>query len=272
MLSYQHAYHAGNLADVHKHGALAVLLARMKEKPRPITYVETHAGRGLYDLDAPEAKKTGEAKLGIDRCMKAGGLSHKHPYMAAIAATRAQHGARAYPGSPLIALNFLNPGSTMHLFELHPQEFLGLEQTIQGQLGQKQAHDLHIHAKKVEGFLATLDICPPQARRGLVLIDPSYEIKTDYMDCADFIVRLNQKWPEACVVLWYPILEAGLHHAMAEVLKTDLEAQGSTRLQRREVLFSQRSANHRILGSGLLILNAPFGTDKGLAEVEGWMD
>ncbi|MEL6960479.1 MAG: 23S rRNA (adenine(2030)-N(6))-methyltransferase RlmJ, partial [Pseudomonadota bacterium] len=115
MLSYQHLYHAGNLADVHKHSALAWMLNYLTRKDKPLSYLETHAGRGLYDLASDEASKTGEAAAGIGAL---GDRFSNHPYGAVIAAVRAGNGASAYPGSPLIAAHLLRSDDQMHLAEL----------------------------------------------------------------------------------------------------------------------------------------------------------
>ena len=263
MLSYQHAYHAGNLADIHKHGALCVLLSRMREKPKALTYVETHAGRGLYDLAARESRKTGEAQAGIMKSLKADVPPKGHPYRAVIDKTRDAFGPTTYPGSPMIARILLNDDDPMHLMELHPAEFAALSEAMAG----SGAHLYHR-----DGFEGTLALAPPPSghpRRGLVFIDPSFEIKSEYQSTAAFVVELNQKWPEATIVLWYPILEAGLHGAMIDTLTEAFQAK-SERLMLREVAFKERSEKHRILGSGLVIVNAPYGVDKGLAQVESW--
>jgi 23S rRNA (adenine2030-N6)-methyltransferase len=271
MLSYQHAYHAGNLADIHKHGALCVLLSRMREKPRPITYMETHAGRGLYDLSAPEALKTGEASLGIIKHLNAGIPPKGHPYRTAIEQTRARHGETFYPGSPLIARSILGADDPMHLMELHPAEFDGLRQVMRDP---QNGGGAHLHFR--DGFEGVLAISPPppgHPRRGLVFIDPSYEVKSEYRVCAEFVLELHQKWPEAVIVLWYPVLEAGLHEAMIETL----QGAGLKNLSRREVRFPAPKPDPRkpqrkgILGSGLILVNAPYGTEKGLSQVESWL-
>ncbi len=126
MLSYQHGYHAGNPADLHKHIVLAELLARLTAKPRGISYVETHAGRGLYDLGAPEALKTGEAARGIGRIEPDPATA----FGAVLAAVRTRHGAAAYPGSPLIAKEILRPQDRLVLMELHPAEHAGLRDAL----------------------------------------------------------------------------------------------------------------------------------------------
>src|SRR5690606_36590335 len=117
MLSYQHAYHAGNTADVHKHLHLALLLGTLTAKPRPLTYMETHAGRGLYDLASVEARKTAEADASITASLGAGRVP-AGPYLDVLRAVRARHGQAAYPGSPVIAAAMVRAADRLHLMEL----------------------------------------------------------------------------------------------------------------------------------------------------------
>lgn len=122
MLSYQHSYHAGCIADVHKHTLLSILLTSLTQKERPISYVETHAGRGLYDLGSEDSQKTGEAEHGIMALQHAGILPNDHPYMEALLKVQGRLGPLAYPGSPGIAKEILRPQDHLHLMELHPGE------------------------------------------------------------------------------------------------------------------------------------------------------
>lgn len=238
MLSYQHAYHAGNPADLHKHAALAELLSRLVAKPRGISYAETHAGRGLYRLDAPEALKTNEAAEGIGRAEPAPDT----PYGRALAAVRADHGAAAYPGSPLLARSLLRPQDRLTLMELHPAEHAALRGALHGE-------GVAIHRRDgLEGMLALAPLAP---RRGLVLVDPSYEVKTEYAAIADFTRRLLAKWPEAAVLIWYPLLPAGRH---AELLG----GLGALPVLRDEVAFARPPARG-MTGSGLALVNGPHG-------------
>lgn len=243
MLSYQHAYHAGNRADVHKHAALARLLKTMTAKPRPVTYMETHAGRGLYDLAGPEAKKTGEAADGIQRLSIAG---TDDPYFEAIDAIRRKHGRTAYPGSPLVARHLLRDTDAIHLMEKHPAEAKALKSAMKGS-------GAHVHFR--DGYEGVLAISPPPARRGAVLIDPSYEVKTEYDDVARFVRTLHRKWPEAVILVWYPILEDGRHRAMIRAL----EAAGLPEAEKHEILFPKSEHAGRMLGSGLFIAGKPYG-------------
>ena len=236
MLSYQHAYHAGGPADLHKHIALAELLALLTKKTRPICYMETHAGRGVYNLNAAEALKTGEAAAGIARINLPEG-----PFSKAVQTIRASHSTMTYPGSPMIAKILLRPTDMMHLMELHPAEHKALKRHVQGQ-------NIAIHHR--DGYAGVLAISPPKPRKGLVLIDPSYEVKSEYLAVANFTRKLMAKWPEATVMIWYPILKAARHIDMLNALHLPV--------LRDEVSFDLKD-NKGMTGSGLALVNAPYG-------------
>lgn len=240
MLSYQHGYHAGGPADLHKHIVLAELLARLTAKPRAISYVETHAGRGLYDLGGPEAAKTGEWAQGIGRLDP----DPATPFGRALAAVRAAGGPAAYPGSPLVARALLRPQDRLALMELHPAEHAALRAALRGP-------EVAIHRR--EGFKGALALAPMKPRRGLVLIDPSFEVKTEYAAAAAFVRRLLGKWPEVTVLLWYPLLPAGRHREMLADLAP---------LPHRvdEVAFDP-APERGMTGSGLALVNAPHGAE-----------
>lgn len=246
MLSYQHAYHAGNLADLHKHALLARMLAYMTAKPKPLSYLETHAGRGLYALDGAEARKTGEAEAGALRAQREGWLPADHPLALALATVRARHGAASYPGSPLLAAHFLRAGDAMHLAELHPAEA--------GALAQVMPADASLHRR--DGFEMAKSLIPPMPRRGLMLIDPSYEMKADYDAIPDRIAGLARKWIVGVIALWYPILTDARHRPMVGRLRMDHpEALIS------EVGFTPARPGHGMVGSGMFVLNPPWGLE-----------
>ncbi len=243
MLSYQHIYHAGNLADVHKHAVLSWMLSYLTAKDKPLTYLETHAGRGLYQLDAPEALKTGEAAEGISKV--ADWFAPDHPYARILARTRALHGPNAYPGSPLVAALSLRETDRLHLAELHPQEYAALSNTMSPYPARVVQRD---------GAEMALALCPPDPKRGLLLIDPSYEIKDDYKTIPSLVRRLHRKWGVGVIVLWYPILADTPHRPMLRLLTEMLPE-----AVRHEVAFPPARPGHRMTGSGLFILNPPYG-------------
>lgn len=251
MLSYQHHFHAGNLSDVHKHAMLCAVLDYLTQKDKPLSYIETHAGRGLYDLAADEANKTGEAAAGILQVEQ--GFAPDHPYRLRLAEARAQHGAMAYPGSPLFAALSLRDGDTIHLAELHPGEVQHLRTNL-------APWGAHIYA--AEGFSTAQALCPPTPRRGLMLIDPSYEMKADYEAIPKAISQLHRKWNVGVICLWYPILESGAHLPMLAALVGQHEAG-----LRHEVRFAPIREGHRMVGSGVFVLNAPFGTQDALQRI-----
>jgi 23S rRNA (adenine2030-N6)-methyltransferase len=254
MLSYQHAYHAGNPADVHKHALLAWMLDYMTAKDKPLTYVETHAGRALYDLGSAEAMKTGEARAGVARALAGGWFAPDHPYARALEAVRAGAGAAAYPGSPLIASTVLRPGDAMHLFELHPAEHVALRHAMAGSGARITQSD---------GLDGVLSLAPPEPRRGLVLIDPSWEVKGDYVDIPARMAALHRKWNVGVIALWYPILVDARHRFMLTALtRTFPDA------LRSEVAFPPVRPGHGMIGSGMFVVNPPFGAEAEAARLD----
>lgn len=240
MLSYQHAYHAGNPADLHKHIVLAGLITLLTKKDRPISYVETHAGRALYDTTGPEAMKTGEAALGVHKIK----WGDETPFEQVLQAVRRDNGPSAYPGSPQIAVDLLRDKDRIVLMELHPQESNALAQSLGGTRAAVHHRD---------GYEGLMGLAPMNPRKGLVLIDPAYEIKSEYEQVAQFVPKLLKKWAEATVLVWYPILPAARHEAMVEAL-TSLDH------LRDEIVFNTKR-DHGMKASGLILINPPFGSE-----------
>lgn len=251
MLSYQHAYHAGNLADLHKHALLASALDYLTRKDKPLSYLETHSGRGLYRLDAAEAQKTGEAEAGIRRVITEGWLDAAHPLMRALTATQARYGNNAYPGSPLIAAHFLRVGDSAHLAELHPAEYQALSEAA----GFAALH-------RQDGFEMAQALCPPVPRRGMLLIDPSYEVKSDYAAIPRQIGLIARKWNVGGIALWYPVLTDSRHVPMLRALSSYPDA------LRSEVRFAPARPGHAMVGSGMWFLNPPWGLAEEAERIE----
>ncbi len=250
MLSYQHAYHAGGPADLHKHSVLAAMLRLLTVKPRPIAYIESHAGRGMYDLSDPAALKTAESLRGIARLTET-----DHPYWTAIRAARASNGPSAYPGSPAVARALLRPGDKLTLMELHPAEHAALAQAMAASDPAGPAVAVH----KRDGREGLRALTPPEPRRGLALIDPSYEVKGEYLDTAMLALETWGRWPEGVIMVWYPILPDKRH----EALTGPVEAVAGAALLRDEVLFDE-PPERGMIGSGLLLLNAPYGAAQAI--------
>lgn len=253
MLSYQHIYHAGNPADVHKHALLAWVLDYLTRKDKPLTYIETHAGRGLYDLSSPEALKTGEAAGGVARMVDR--LPTTHPYCQRLNEVRARFGPDAYPGSPLIAALCLRDEDTLHLAELHPQEHHALYLSLA---------DFSAHLHQRDGFELALALTPPMPRRGLMLCDPSYEMKEDYSNIPKHFAAISRKWNVGILMLWYPILTSGAHEDMLAKM-----ARNHPGALRHEVRFPPVREGHRMCGSGMFVVNPPWGMPEAMEEISG---
>lgn len=245
MLSYQHAYHAGNLADVHKHDILCQILDYMTQKDKPISYIETHAGRGLYDLQSPEAVKTGESVAGIQKLLSDGKVTDDTAYGRVVRAVMDAHGTHAYAGSPLIAKTMLRDIDRIHIAEKHPAEYAALRANVTGK-NMRHYHD--------DGYDVALSLAPPTPTRGMVMIDPSYEVKAEYAQVTDFIAKLHRKWNVGVIALWYPILESGYYQDMVD----KIEGAGYPDIYKNEVRFDMENTNHRLKGSGMLVINAPY--------------
>lgn len=254
MLSYQHIYHAGNLADVHKHALLAWMLAYMTRKDKPICYIETHAGRALYDLTAAEARKTGEADTGIQRVRH--WFDAEHPYTTSLRLTESAHGQNAYPGSPLIAQHLLRRTDRMVLAELHPAENKALSQAMP-----------RATCHCTDGFAMAHGILPPTPRRGLLLIDPSFEVKDDYATIPRHVAKYARAWNVGVIAVWYPLLVSPQHNRMLDALQS-----AHPNALRHEVRFPPARPGHGMIGSGLFVINPPFGLAEEAAKLKTRFD
>ena len=252
MLSYQHAYHAGNPADVHKHLALAMLLGRLRQKEKPFSFIDANAGRGLYDLESAEARKTREAESGVLRLsLRDDAPAPVRDYLSLVSAFNPQGPIRFYPGSAAIALTMLRKDDRAILFELHPQEAAALRRFIAAD----SRAGLHVR-DCYEGLPALL---PPPIRRGLVLIDPSYEQKGEYESIGRLLGRALRRWANGIYLLWYPLLPEARHLALLR----EVESLSAPEMLICEFSFSARADG--LQGSGLVIVNAPWQFGRELA-------
>lgn len=193
MLSYQHGFHAGNRADILKHAVLHAILSGLKKSGQKILYVETHAGRGLYDLTGKQAKKTGEAEQGVLSML--GGTYPKplKPWMETVA----KAGPKAYPGSPVLAAKCLDERDRLVLFEKHPQEYDALHNVLK--------HDDRVQVKRADGYGGALKLAPRSGEQMVVLVDPSYETMRDMDALAEWAPRALRRWPKAVLIIWLPL-------------------------------------------------------------------
>ena len=256
MLSYQHEYHAGNFADVHKHLCLRVLFESLLRKDKPFCYVDCHAGAGVYDLACPEARRTAEFNAGIGRLWAhrtGSGPIALTAYLQAVAALNPDGELRHYPGSPALAGQWLRSQDKALLLELHPQAQLALKENLRGY------SRFSTHARDCyEGLPA---LVPPPIRRGLVLLDPSYEVKDEYRRIVALTAAAFKRWDTASYAIWYPLLGAARH---LELLSA-LERSGMPDILVTELTVAGRNSPDGMYGSGMAIVNAPWQTDQTLA-------
>ena len=269
MLSYQHGYHAGNHADVLKHMVLLAICQYLKEKPAPITYVDTHAGAGSYALQSAQAEKTGESQGGI---LKLYDLPNPPPLLAQYLDTVAQFNPtgslQTYPGSPLLMLAALRTregiADTLRVFERHPTERRLLESNlihhapapIQGQRVRP------VLIQGADGFTGLSSLMPPANKRGMVLIDPSYELKTDYKAVLDALRPCLQKFPTGTYAVWYPMLQRVEAKQLLPRLKSlaapNKLSKGVQYLNVTLATSSPQPDGFGLWGSGVFVFNPPW--------------
>ena len=257
MLSYRHAFHAGNHADVLKHAVLVHLLAYLAQKDKPFWYVDTHAGAAGYALDEAWAQKNAEYESGIARLWDRKDLPASiAPYVAQVRALNPDGRLRTYPGSSQIALRMLREQDRMRLFELHSTESRGLASHYA-----KDSPRVMVQAG--DGFDGLKSVLPPPSRRGLVLVDPSYEDKRDYARARGALEDALRRFATGVYVLWYPIVQRSESERFPEQLK---------QLQRKDWLHasltvkSPAADGYGLHGSGLFVLNPPWTLPAMLGE------
>lgn len=247
-MNYRHSYHAGNFADVAKHLAEVAILAHLAKKDAPFAVVDSHAGRGLYDLASEEARKTGEAKAGIERIRNLSGSALLEHYLK----LAAEGGTETYPGSPLIAARMLRPQDRLIAIEKHPQEAALLKQVL--------APWRKARIEEGDGYARLLAHLPPPERRGLILIDPPFEAPNEFEMAAQTVRAAVRKFATGIYLIWYPIKSVAAGNAFAgEVL-----ASGAKKALRIEITID--AAEGKLAQAGLLVLNPPYGFD---SEMQG---
>lgn len=251
MLSYQHIYHAGNFADVHKHAILAQVLRTLRAKPAAMSAIDTHAGRGLYDLGSDEAEKNREFDNGITHLwpLRATPPAALKPYLDVVAACNPQGTLAHYPGSAMIARAMMRPSDKLVAVERHPGEFNALSQSLAG-----KPQTAVISGDGLKELAARV---PPPELRGIAVIDPSYEIKTEYAELPRHIYNAWKKWPQGVFFIWYPIMDAGGHVTLlSELLKFGL--QDTLVAEMRLEAMQDRQKHFRMTGTGVIIVNPPW--------------
>ena len=254
-MNYRHAFHAGGFADVIKHIVLVRILLYLQEKPAAFRVIDTHAGAGLYELTSDEARRGGEWLTGIARLMQAR-LSEAtatlvKPYLDIIRAFNPERDLKAYPGSPLIARALLRPQDRLTACEIEPKARKRLVDGLR--------RDTQARVVDLDGWVALPAFVPPKERRGLVLIDPSYEQKDEFERLAEGFTQAFLKWPTGSYLLWYPVKSRRAADKLAQHVAEAVGAGPSPgKCLRLEFSVAPQAAGAALASAGLLIVNPPW--------------
>ena len=259
-MNYRHAFHAGNHADVLKHLVLLALLDALKKKDAPFFVLDTHAGRGRYLLAATESRKTGEADAGIVKLMGEAKMPEVvERYLRAVEANNPVGALIAYPGSPLLVAQALREQDRLAACELQPDEAVALKELF--------AHDARVAVHARDGYGAIKAMLPPKLgstkfARGLVLIDPPYEVQDDeYPQIISSVREALERWPQATMAIWYPIK---LRRSLQPFFRKAAALPGKS-VMLAELQVRADDSPLRLNGSGMLIVNPPWKFDQQLA-------
>ncbi len=250
-MNYRHGYHAGNFADVIKHIALVAVLLHLRKKDTAFSVVDSHAGRGAYDLAGTEAGKTGEGAAGIG---KLDDLAGEMPealatYLSLVRESGASARAGAtnikYPGSPLIAAQLLRPQDRLTAIEKHPEEFAALKEVL--------APFRNAGAEQGDGYGRAVKLLPPPSRRGLVLLDPPFESPDEFAQLAQTVREAWRKFTTGIYLVWYPVKsQAGAKAFAGEVLAGGMD-------KVLEIQIAIDASEGKLARAGLLVINPPYG-------------
>jgi len=253
-MNYRHAYHAGNFADVHKHAILTLLLAHLRRKETPFHVLDTHAGIGRYDLSGIESGKTGEFEDGIAKLL----AERDHPLLSAyldlVRAENQPGELRFYPGSPVLIRALLRPDDRLTLVELHPEDAETVRDLFQ--------RDRQVIIREEDAYQALKACLPPKERRGLVLIDPPYEVRDEFQRMVKGLGDALKRFPSGIYALWYPIKSpsevARFKDELVNFAKPCLAA---------ELMLRAPEDETKLNGSGLAVINPPWQLDEQMASL-----
>ncbi|MBS0240737.1 MAG: 23S rRNA (adenine(2030)-N(6))-methyltransferase RlmJ [Proteobacteria bacterium] len=261
-MNYRHAFHAGNFADVLKHAVLALALARMTAKPKPLRVIDTHAGIGTYDLASPEAQRTGEWHSGIGQLIGPGAeplpssiATLLAPYLEAVRALNPPGDPIAYPGSPALSLALMRPDDRLVACELHPEDA--------GLLRQALARDRRAKVLQLDGWQALRSLLPPKERRGLILVDPPFEEPGDFERHLVGLADGVRRFATGTFMLWFPIKD----RRQASSFEAGLVRMHLTKLLWIELATETPEAAEKLAATGVAVLNPPFGLAEQLGEL-----
>ena len=264
-MNYRHHFHAGNFADVMKHVLLLQLLTRLNAKDKPYRYIDTHAGAGKYDLSTAAAQKSGEFLNGIHRLVKLDdSIKRQAPegvkqYLKIVEDMRAGSGKGAYPGSPWFALEGMREIDKATMFEMQSDVFQQLYFNIRDRRAGMHERDAY------EGLLGVI---PPQEKRGLVMIDPPYEVeRKDFPQLVELMVAAYKKWPTGVFAVWYPIKD----RAMIDRFEKKMIKTGIRRQLVCEISVWPDDMPVGLNGCALLVINPPWKFSQDADEALQWL-
>jgi len=253
-MNYRHAYHAGNFADVVKHVILSRIVEYLKRKDQAFRVIDTHAGIGLYDLRGTEAGKTSEWTGGISRVFDAvekneipeAAIELLQPYLDVVRAVNNGKELRHYPGSPLLTRHLLRKQDRLSALELHPQDAKKLAKLFDG--------DYQARVIELDGWLSLGAHMPPKEKRGLVLVDPPFEIEGEFDRLVDGLVKAYKRFPGGTYALWYPVKD----RKETERFSKRLRETEIPKIMRIELAIRAPSLEPRLDGTGMIVVNPPY--------------
>ena len=254
MLSYRHAYHAGNHADVLKHLVLINSLRYLRRKEAPLCYVDSHAAAGGYSLQSGEAQKRCEFQSGIGKLWQQNLPESLHNYRDLVADFNASGELSRYPGSPWFAAQIMGAQDQLWLHELHNVEVDNLRASFRDDRRVKVVHG--------DGYQGVVALMPPKQRRGLVLIDPSYELKSEYQQVVDVLIKAHRRFATGIYGLWYPVVD----RQRIDRLEKGLVASGIKRIELYELGVQGDNSDYGMTGSGMIMVNPPWGLQESMQQ------
>jgi 23S rRNA (adenine2030-N6)-methyltransferase len=260
MLSYRHSFHAGNFADVLKHLVLIKILEYLGKKDKPYCCIDTHAGPGDYALNEDYALKNKEFENGIAKLWQRNDLPDGvAAYVELIKKFNTTDELSRYPGSPLIIRQFLRNKDRLFLYELHSTEIELLSVAV--------SRDRCIKVFYEDGLKNAVGLLPPNEHRGLVLIDPSYEMKNDYQRVTETLVQMHKRFATGTYALWYPVVERSRN----QQLERDIKSSGLKNVQLFELGIKTDTYEHGMTASGMIVVNPPWTLAADMQQVLPWL-
>lgn len=258
MLSYRHAFHAGNHADVIKHLTLVLCCEHLCKKDKGFSYVDTHAGAGIYDLKSLNASKNDEHLDGITSLSKLAKLPKVFNSYLALIDQAKKHKANAYPGSPWFAAQLLRPQDQAALFEMHPKDFNLLASLFAG--------NRRIKVKQTDGYQSLKSLFPPTSRRAITLIDPPYEQEKEYQAVIHTLKEGISRFNSGTYIVWYPLINRQNSFKDKASEKMLRQIKSLFRQEQLHIQFILDKDLKGMYGSGLAIINPPWGLEQQLQE------